>query len=245
LRSALLQQIVNNASAHIFAAKVETTAKTSARDARSDEAGRRTLGPRGRGRSRRLAVPQCQAAKDTPKLRYGVFGANRGRATAVRSRPVRPRLSDGALDIPGKRGTPARSGPIEPHRVGSHGTADVLHLLLAREVERQSEFALQLVVGRCSCWRAPRSTRRSTTTVRSWRVLLTATTAAFRHSARTESNSGTRASGRLDPFAAPFGYDRYVRTPAIQSGTKRLILTTRPPRGLVDVGHTRQNLQLG
>ena len=53
----------------------------------------------------------------------------------------------GALDIAGKRATPARSGPVEPHRVGSHGTVDVLHLLLADEVERQSELALQLVEG--------------------------------------------------------------------------------------------------
>src|ERR1700733_6951361 len=35
----------------------------------------------------------------------------------------------------------------DPHRVGSHGTVDVLHLLVAGEVERQSELALQLVVG--------------------------------------------------------------------------------------------------
>ena len=53
----------------------------------------------------------------------------------------------GALDVAGKRATPARSGPVEPHRIGSNRTADVLHLLLAGEVERQSELALQLVEG--------------------------------------------------------------------------------------------------
>jgi hypothetical protein len=36
-------------------------------------------------------------------------------------------------------------------------------------------------------------------------------------SARSQSNSGERALGRLDPFAAPFGYDRSLRIPAARS----------------------------
>jgi hypothetical protein len=33
-------------------------------------------------------------------------------------------------------------------------------------------------------------------------------------------------SGRCDQFGKPSAEGRYLRTPAIQSGTKRLILTT-------------------
>jgi hypothetical protein len=47
------------------------------------------------------------------------------------------------------------------------------------------------------------------------------------HSFRTEHQAERSPSGRIDPFAEPSGNGRSLRTPAIQSGTKRLILTTR------------------
>ena len=41
---------------------------------------------------------------------------------------------------------PRLAAAVEPHAVGAHGPRNVLHLLLAGEVERQAKLALQVVV---------------------------------------------------------------------------------------------------
>jgi hypothetical protein len=83
-----------------------------------------------------------------------------------------------------------------------------------------------IAAGRCSCWRLPRSARQSTTNVSNWRVLVTATTAAFRRTPRVPSPTPERVLRvRYCQFAMRPANDRYLRS---QDGWNRRNGRSRP-----------------